>query len=116
MVQRISALLTSVFCTSTITPTEASTRDSSSTARMASKNVPPPPPYCSGNLDAHQSQLEEVLDQRRLEHALLVHLLDVRPDRLIGKLANGVAKQGFVFSKLTSGAGGISVAVMSGMA
>src|ERR1700685_341095 len=46
--QRSSALLTRVFCTSTTTPADASTRESSSTARIASKNFAPPPPYCSG--------------------------------------------------------------------
>src|SRR2546423_3233992 len=42
------ALFTSVFCTSTKTPTEASTRDNSSTARIAWKNDPPAPPNSSG--------------------------------------------------------------------
>ena len=51
------------------------------------------------DLDAHQSQFEEVLDQRRLEDALLVHFLNVRSDGFVGKLANGVAKQGFVFGQ-----------------
>src|ERR1041385_3549917 len=42
------ALLTSVFCTSTSTPQEASTCDSSSTTNTALKNVEPAPPHCSG--------------------------------------------------------------------
>ena len=46
--QRSSALLQMVFCTSTITPAEGSTAESSSTARMAWKKVPPWPPYSSG--------------------------------------------------------------------
>src|ERR1700732_3123553 len=46
--QRRIAFATSVFCTSTITPAEASARENSSTARIASKNLPPAPPYCSG--------------------------------------------------------------------
>ena len=33
--------MTRVFCTSTMTPAEASARENSSTARMASKNLPP---------------------------------------------------------------------------
>src|SRR6266567_1503695 len=48
LAQRSSALFTNVFCTSTITPADASARESSSTARIASKNFPPAPPYCSG--------------------------------------------------------------------
>ena len=46
--QRSSALMTSVFCTSTSTPTDGSTRESSSTTRTEWKNVPPPPPSRSG--------------------------------------------------------------------
>src|ERR1035437_10999701 len=46
--QRNSALLQMVFCTSTITPAEGSTAESSSTARTDWKNVPPWPPYSSG--------------------------------------------------------------------
>ena len=38
----------SVFCTSTITPTEGSTEESASTARIASKKLPPAPPNRSG--------------------------------------------------------------------
>ena len=46
--QRSSALTTSVFCTSTSTPTDGSTRDSASTASTAWKNVAPAPPCASG--------------------------------------------------------------------
>ena len=46
--QRMMALLTSVFWTSTSTPQEASTCESSSTTSTALKNVEPAPPYCSG--------------------------------------------------------------------
>ena len=42
--QRSSALMTSVFCTSTSTPTDGSTRDSASTARTEWKKLAPPPP------------------------------------------------------------------------
>jgi hypothetical protein len=37
-----------VFCTSTSTPTAASTRESSSIARIDMKKLPPEPPYFSG--------------------------------------------------------------------
>src|SRR4026208_1125121 len=40
----ITALMTSVFCTSTRTPMDGSTRDSDSTASAEWKNVPPAPP------------------------------------------------------------------------
>ena len=42
--QRSSALMTSVFWTSTSTPTDGSTRESSSTASTEWKNRPPAPP------------------------------------------------------------------------
>jgi len=44
----MSALLQMVFCTSTITPADGSTADSSSTASTAWKKLPPCPPYSSG--------------------------------------------------------------------
>src|SRR2546423_391443 len=43
---RRMALLTSVFCTSTSTPQEASTCESSSTTSTAVKNDEPAPPHC----------------------------------------------------------------------
>ncbi len=45
---RRMALTTSVFCTSTSTPTDGSTAESASTARTEWKNRAPPPPYSSG--------------------------------------------------------------------
>ena len=93
------ALLTSVFCTSTTTPAEASTarklfnREDGFEERAAAAAV------LLGNFDAHQSKLEELVDQRGLEHALLVHLLNMRPDGFVGELANGIAKQDFIFGE-----------------
>ena len=46
--KRRMPLLNSVFCTSTSTPTAGSTREISSTARIAWKKLPPAPPYSSG--------------------------------------------------------------------
>ncbi len=46
--QRLRQLFTSVFCTSTRTPTDASTLLSSSMTRMALKKEDPAPPYASG--------------------------------------------------------------------
>ena len=52
-----------------------------------------------GNLDAHQAELEELVKQVFVEDALFVHLLDQRPDFLVGKLADVVAKHDFVFGE-----------------
>ena len=52
-----------------------------------------------GHLDAHQAQLEELVDERVLEHAFLVHLLHVRTHALVGKLAYRIAKQHFIFGE-----------------
>ena len=99
MPHRSSALLTSVFCTSTITPEDASTRDSSSTARIASKNFAAASAVLLGDLDAHQAELKEIVDQILVEDALFVHLLDQRTDLLIGELADVVAEKNFVFGE-----------------
>ncbi len=71
-------MTTSVFCTSTRTPTAGSTRDSASTASTAWKNVAPAPPKRLGNLDAHDAELEQPGQQARVERGLLVHLADER--------------------------------------
>ena len=57
--------MTRVFWTSTSTPTDGSTRESSSTTSTEWKNVPPPPPNALGNLDAHQSHPEQLGQERR---------------------------------------------------
>ena len=96
MPQRSKALLTSVFCTSTITPDEASTRDNSSTASMASKNLAPPAAVLLGDLDAHQPELEKIVDEVFIKNTLLVHFFDQRTNLLVGKLADVVAEENFV--------------------
>ena len=78
--QRSSALLQMVFCTSTITPAEGSTAESSSTARMAWKKRAALPAVLFGDLDPHQAHLEELLDDVLAEDAGFVHLADVGPD------------------------------------
>ena len=55
--------MTSVFCTSTSTPTEGSTRDSASTASTEWKNVAPAPPKRLGDLDPHDAELEQLVDE-----------------------------------------------------
>ena len=99
MPQRSKALLTSVFCTSTITPEEASTRESSSTARMASKNLAPPPPYCSGISMPIRPSWKKSWMRSFVEDALLVHFLDQRTNLLVGELPDVVAEENFIFGE-----------------
>ena len=68
-----------------------------------------------GNLNAHQAELEEIVDQVFVEDALFVHLFDQRTDLLVGELADVVAEENFVFGE--SGEGGRSgrLASVSGM-
>ena len=56
--------MTSVFCTSTRTPTDGSTRDSASTASTEWKNVAAGAAEAFGHLDAHHAELEQLVDQR----------------------------------------------------
>ena len=51
------------------------------------------------DLDSHQPKLKELVDQVFVEHAFFVHLLDQRPDFLVGELADVVAKHEFVFGE-----------------
>ena len=66
---------------------------------MASKKVPAAAAVLLGNLDAHQAELEELVDERVLENAFLVHFTDVRANALVGELADGIAKENFVFGE-----------------
>jgi len=45
-----------------------------------------------GHLDAHQAELEELGDQRRVHPLRLVHLVDERADGALGEVAHGVAE------------------------
>ena len=88
--------MTSVFCTSTRTPTEGSTRDSASTARTEWKKVRAGAAVGFGNLDAHDAEVEELVDELAGHLRLLVHVADERPDLSIGELVHAVAEQRFV--------------------
>ena len=90
----------SVFCTSTRTPTEGSTAEISSTARMASKKVPPDAAILLWDFDAHQAESKKLRQQAISKVLLLVHLTDQRLDGLLREGADGIAEQNFVFSKM----------------
>ena len=92
-----------VFCTSTITPAEGSTADSSSTARTAWKNVPPCPPYSSGISIPIRPMVEELPDQLLTKDAGFIHRAHVRADLLARKLADGGLKELFVFGERGEG-------------
>ena len=52
-----------------------------------------------GNLDAHQTELEELVDEVFVEDALLIHLLHQGTDSFVGKLADVIAEENFVFGQ-----------------
>ncbi len=66
---------------------------------MASKKVPPEPPYSTGNLDAHQAEIEELRNQLGVKVLLLVHGANQGRDIFLRKLADGRAKELFIFRK-----------------
>ena len=88
-----------VFCTSTITPAEGSTAESSSTARIALEEGAALPAVLLGDLDPHQAHLEELLDDVLAEDAGLVHLAHVGADLFAGELAHGGLEELFVFGE-----------------
>ena len=57
-------------------------------------------PVLFGNLNSHQSELEEIVDEIFIEDALLIHLLHQRTNLLVGKLANVIAEKNFIFGKV----------------
>src|ERR1019366_920283 len=58
-----------------------------------------------GNLDAHKSKLKELVDQRVVEHTLLVHFMSKRTNLVLGKLPDVIAKKNFVLSQRGQGSG-----------
>src|SRR5208337_1092096 len=59
-----------------------------------------------GNLDAHQAELKEIVNEVFVEDALLVHFLDQRTNLLVSKLADVVAEKNFVFGERGQRGGG----------
>src|ERR1017187_4920239 len=51
------------------------------------------------NLDAHQAELKELVDQAVIEHRLFVHLFRQRTNLVAGKLAAVFAEQNLVFGE-----------------
>ena len=51
------------------------------------------------HLDAHHAELEQLLDERRRNLGLLVHLADERADLPVRELVDAVAEQRFVFGQ-----------------
>ena len=88
-----------VFCTSTITPAEGSTAESSSTARIGLEEVAALPAVFLGDFDAHQAHLEELADDVFAEHAGFVHLADMGADFLARELAHGGLEELLVFAQ-----------------
>ena len=103
--QRSRALTTSVFWTSTRTPTDGSTRDSSSTARTAWKKLAPGAAVGFGDLDGHHPEVEQLVDERARNLRLLVHFPDERPDPGLGELPDAGPEQPLVLRQNGQGLG-----------
>ena len=104
--QRLTALITSVFCTSTSTPIEGSTQASASTARTEWKNVRAAPAEALGDLDAHDAEGKELVDEGPRDLGVFVHVADQRSDLAVGEFEDTVAKKRFVLGQPRQGRGG----------
>ena len=104
--QRSSALMTSVFCTSTRTPIDGSTRDSASTASTAWKKVAPPPPNASGISMPMTPRSNSLSMSCAGNLRVLVHLAHERPDLAIREFVDAVAEQRLVFGQRGQRGGG----------
>ena len=97
--------MTSVFCTSTITPDGGVDARDFFDGEDGFEELGSAAAVLLGNFDAHQAELEELVDQVFIEDALLVHLLDQGTNFLVGELADVVAEENFVFGKGGEGSG-----------
>ena len=60
-----------------------------------------------GHLDAHDAEIEQLVDQRARNLRLLVHFADQRPDLGLGELAHAVAENPLVFGEHGQRRGGV---------
>ena len=56
-----------------------------------------------GNLDAHDAEVEQLVDELWRNLRVLVHLADERPDFAIGEFVDAVAEEGFVLAEPCEG-------------
>ena len=61
-----------------------------------------------GDLDAHDAEVEQLVDERARDLGVLVHLADERPDLAVRELVHAVAEQPFVFGQRRQRASGMS--------
>ena len=97
--------MTRVFWTSTRTPIDGSTRDSSSTASTEWKNVPARPAEALGDLDRHHAEVEEVGDQILRDLGVLIHFADQRAHAGVGEVTNALPEDPFVLGEQGEGLG-----------
>jgi hypothetical protein len=74
--QRSTALTTSVFCTSTRTPIDGSTRRERFDGEHRMEEGAARAAVCFGYFDAHDVQREEAIEERTRDLARLIHLTD----------------------------------------
>ena len=99
--------MTRVFCTSTRTPTDGSTRDSSSTASTAWKKRGAGAAVRLGDLDAHDAEIEQLVDERcGILACSSISRTSGRISR-VGELAHAVPEKAFVLGQNTV-SGGVS--------
>ncbi len=73
---------------------------------MAAVKFMPAPPYSSGDLDAHQALLEQLLDHGRVHGLGFVHVADLGQDHVVGELGDRVLHRGLDFGQVRYGVGG----------
>ena len=106
--QRRSALMTSVFCTSTSTPIDGSTRDSASTARTEWKNVAPAPPCDSGiSMPMTPSSKSWSMSARGIFACSSISRTSGRISRS-RELVHAVAEEAFIFGEQCRAGGVVS--------
>ena len=93
---------------------DGSTRDSASTASTEWKKRRAAAAVALRDLDAHDAELEQLVDERARDLRVLVHLAHERPDFAIRELVDAVAEQPFVFGQCGQRREWMSVGVLRG--
>ena len=101
--------MTSVFWTSTSTPTDGIDPRERFDGQHGVEERGAGAAVALGDLDAHDAELEQLVDELAGHLGVLVHLADERPDLAVGEFVDAVAEQRFVFGQTRQRRAGRSV-------
>src|SRR5207248_4495333 len=93
------AFFTKRFLTTHNTAERRTNPQTSLNPKIALEKFPATPAIMFRNLDAHEAELEKIVNEIFFEHAFLIHFLHVRANLLVRELSNVVPEKDFIFGQ-----------------